>query len=85
MIKENCHFKYVYDKIYTIGFYPDFYISLKDKHWANGGHFEFYVKELGERLIFVVYVYNPSLNHDMQMINAFYILKESLKSWVMPN
>jgi hypothetical protein len=30
-------------------------------------------------------VSNPSLNHDKQMINAFNILKESLKSWVMPN
>ena len=48
MIKENCHFKYVYDKMYTIEYYPGFYSSLRDKIWAYGGHFEFLLKDEDE-------------------------------------
>ena len=32
--------KYLYDKIYTIGYYSGFYSSLRDKLWGNGCHFE---------------------------------------------
>ena len=31
--------KYLFDKIYTIGYYSGFYSSLWDRNWANGGHF----------------------------------------------
>ena len=34
-------FKYLYDTIYTIGYYSCFYSSLRDQICANGGHFEF--------------------------------------------
>ena len=44
MIKENHLFKCLYDKIYTIGYYPGFYSSPKDKIRAYGGHFEFLLK-----------------------------------------
>jgi hypothetical protein len=42
---ENHHSKYLYDKIYTIGYYSGFYSSLRDKIWAYGGHFEFSSKD----------------------------------------
>ena len=43
--KKNHWFKHIYDKIYTIGYYLGFYISLRDKIWENGGHLEFYSKD----------------------------------------
>ena len=48
----NHHFKYLYDKIYTIGYYSGFYSSLKDNIWANCGHFEFSSKD-GEECMYV--------------------------------
>ena len=48
MIKENRLFKYLNDTIYTIGYYPGFYSSLRDEIWAYGGHFEFLSKEEDE-------------------------------------
>jgi hypothetical protein len=38
---ENHHSKYLYDKIFTIGYYSGFYSSLG----AYGGHFEFSSKD----------------------------------------
>ena len=43
--KTNQHFKDLYDKIYTIGYYSGFYSSLRDEIWANGGYFEFLSKD----------------------------------------
>jgi hypothetical protein len=37
---ENRHSKYLYGKICTIGYYPGFYSSMRDKIWAYSGHFE---------------------------------------------
>jgi hypothetical protein len=48
MIKEKRHFKYLYDRICTIGYYPGFYSSLGDKILAYGGHFEFLEKDEDE-------------------------------------
>ena len=39
--------KYLYDKIYTIGYYSGFYSSLRDKIWGNGG-------QVFESVIFIV-------------------------------
>ena len=36
---KNHLFKYLYDEIYTIGYYSGFYSSLRDKTWANCGNF----------------------------------------------
>ena len=44
-MNKNQWFKDIYGTIYTIGDYSGFYSSLKDKMWANGGHFEFLSKD----------------------------------------
>ena len=44
-ITNNHHSKYLYDKIYTIG-YSGFYSSLIDTIWENGGHFLFSSKSM---------------------------------------
>ena len=59
-------------KICAIGYYLGFYSSLKDKNWRNDGHFKILSKdkEKGWYLSFMVYIL--SLNHEKQMIDAFY-------------
>jgi hypothetical protein len=47
MIKK-IKIKYLYDKIYTIGYYPCFYSSLRDKILANGGHLYFFPEYEGK-------------------------------------
>ena len=39
--KKKHQFKYLYDKIYTIGYYSGFYSSLRDNIWASAGHLKF--------------------------------------------
>ena len=43
--EKNHHFKDLYDKFYTIGYYSGFYSSLRDEIWANGDYFEFLSKD----------------------------------------
>ena len=34
-MEKNHNFKYLYDEIYSIGYYSGFYSSMRDKNWAN--------------------------------------------------
>jgi hypothetical protein len=59
---KNHPSKDISDKNYTLGYYSGFYSSLKDKIWANGGHFEFFVKIWSKLIIFTMLVLNESWN-----------------------
>ena len=77
-------FKYLYDKIYTIGYYSGFYSFLNDNNLANDGNFGFLSKDEKDEKIFIIYVSNASINLEKQMVIPFSISR-MLKSWVMKN
>ena len=83
MIKIQ-QFKYLYDKIYTIGYYSGFYSTLRDKIWANGSHLNFCVRRQRSIKLYLTNVCMSSFNFDNQ---KFILLKISLsfKSCAMDN
>jgi hypothetical protein len=54
-IKYHC-FKYLYDKIYTIGYYSGFYSSMRDQICGNGGHIESSSKDEDTDNIYHVFI-----------------------------
>ena len=57
-MNQNKIFKNFYDQIYTIGYYPGFYCSLKDNILANDDHVEICQKM---KKNVKIYVSNPFL------------------------